>query len=78
MAFNSYIKHVRRLTALIHQKATGSPVLLAKRLKISRSKLFSLLKFLREDYAAPIYYDNERQSYCFEQDGEFFIGFLKK
>ncbi len=78
MAFNSYINHVRRLTALIRLKATGSPVLLAKRLKISRSKLFALLKSLREDYDVPIFYDDERQSYCFEQDGEFFIGFLKK
>ena len=78
MAFNAYVTHVRRLTALIRLKATGSPVALAKRLKISRSKLFALIKSLREDFDAPIFYDRKRQSYCFEQDGEFFIGFLKK
>ncbi len=78
MAFNSYLNHVRRLTALIHLKVTGSLAALAKRLKISRSKLFSLLKSLREDYDVPIYYDSERQSYCFEREGKFFIGFLEK
>ena len=78
MAFNSYLNHISHLTALIHLKATGSPVALAKRLKISRSKLFSLLKSLREDYAAPIYYDRDRQSYCFAREGKFFIGFLEK
>jgi hypothetical protein len=40
--------------------------------------LFSLLKSLREDYNAPVYYDDERQSYCFSREGKFFIGFLEK
>lgn len=78
MAFNSYLNHVRRLMALIQQKATGTPESLAQRLKVSRSTLFSLLKSLREDYGLPIYYDNERQSYCFTREGKFFIGFLEK
>jgi DNA-binding IclR family transcriptional regulator len=78
MAFNTYINHLRRLTALIQQKATGTPELLAQRLKISRSKLFSLLKSLREDYNVPVFYDDERQSYCFSREGKFFIGFLEK
>ncbi len=78
MAFNSYINHVRRLTALIQQKATGSPVALAQRLKISESKLYYLLKSLREEYNAPIYYDVDRQSYCFSRESKFFIGFLEK
>ena len=78
MAFNSYLDNIRRLTALIYQKSTGSPIALAKRLKISQSKLFALLKSLREDYDTPIYYDSERQSYCFEREGKFFIGFLEK
>jgi DNA-binding IclR family transcriptional regulator len=78
MAFNSYLNHIHRLTALIQQKATGTPVALAQRLEISRSKLFSLLKSLREDYKAPIYYDSKRRSYCFSREGKFFIGFLEK
>jgi DNA-binding transcriptional regulator LsrR (DeoR family) len=78
MAFNSYLNHIRRLTALIQQKATGSPDALAKRLNVSRSKVFYLLKSLREDYEVPIYYDDERQSYCFSREGKFFIGFLEK
>ena len=78
MAFNAYISHLRRLTALIQHKATGTPELLAQRLDVSRSTLFSLLKSLREDYNVPIYYDEERQSYCFSREGNFYIGFLEK
>jgi DNA-binding IclR family transcriptional regulator len=78
MAFNSYLNHIRRLTALIQHKATGTPELLAQRLEVSRSTLFSLLKTLREDYNVPVYYDDERQSYCFSREGKFFIGFLEK
>jgi DNA-binding transcriptional regulator LsrR (DeoR family) len=78
MAFNSYLNHIRRLTALIQQKATGTPISLAQRLDISESTLYALLKFLREEYNVPIHYDADRQTYCFSREGKFFIGFMEK
>ena len=78
MAFNTQLNKIRRLTALIQRKATGAPDALAQRLNMSQSTLFALLKYLREDFDAPIYYDADRESYCFSREVYFFIGFSEK
>jgi DNA-binding transcriptional regulator LsrR (DeoR family) len=77
MALQTKLNHIRRLTALILRKATGTPELLAQRLNISESTLFALLKFLRDELNVPIHYDADRQSYCFSREGKFFIGFME-
>jgi predicted DNA-binding transcriptional regulator YafY len=78
MALNTQIKQILRLTGFIQRKATGTPMSLAQRMNISESTLYAYLKFLREDLDAPIYYDANRQSYCFSREGTFFIGFTEK
>ena len=78
MALNTQLNHIRRLTALIQRKATGKPETLAQRLNISQSTLFALLKFLRDEFDAPICYDTERESYCFTREIYFFMGFSEK
>jgi DNA-binding IclR family transcriptional regulator len=78
MSFPAQLNHIRRLTALIQRKATGTPAALAKRMDISLSTLYALLKFLREECNTPIHYDAERQSYYFSREGYFFIGFTEK
>ena len=78
MAFTTQVNNIRRLTALIQRKATGAPTALAQRLNISQSTLFALLKYLREECDAPIYYAAERESYGYSREGSFFIGFSEK
>ena len=66
-----------RLDNLIRHKATGSPDELAERLGLSRSSLFDIIAFLKEEMRAPIYYDRNRPSYMYEYVPRFFLGFEK-
>ena len=45
-----------RLDALVRRQATGSPEQLSGRLGMSRSSLFELIAFLRDEMQAPIRY----------------------
>ena len=78
MALTTQLHHIQRLVDLIRRKATGKPTALAQRLNISKSTLYALIKFLRDEYNAPIYYDTDRESYCFSREGTFVIGFIEK
>jgi hypothetical protein len=64
-----------RLDRLIRKRATGSPTQLAKRLDMSRSSLFELMTFLREDMQAPVQYSRVLHSYVYRYVPKFFLGF---
>jgi predicted DNA-binding transcriptional regulator YafY len=64
-----------RLDRLIRRKATGSPAELAKRLGVSRSTLFELIAYLKDEMRAPIIYVGGRQSYVYEYTPKFYLGF---
>ena len=64
-----------RLDRLIRRKATGSPEELAKRLGVSRSTLFELIAYLKDEMRAPIIYVSGRQSYVYEYTPKFYLGF---
>ena len=66
-----------RLDRLIRLQATGPPTDLAQRLKMSRSSLFELIAFLRDDMGAPIRYHKYRQSYVYDYPPRFYLGFEK-
>ena len=64
-----------RLDDLIRRKATGSPVELAERLDLSRSSLFEIIAFLKDEMRAPIIYDRNRPSYIYSYTPKFYLGF---
>ena len=64
-----------RLDHLIRRKATGTPKVLAQRMGISRSSLFDIISFLREDMRAPIHYSREQSSYVYKYPPKFHLGF---
>ena len=64
-----------RLDQLIRRKATGSPNELAQRLEMSRSSLYELIAFLKEEMRAPIIYISDRLSYVYEYTPKFYLGF---
>jgi len=66
-----------RLDNLIRMQATGTPVVLAGRLKISRSSLFELISFLRDGMQAPIRYSKYSMSYVYDYPPKFYLGFEK-
>jgi DNA-binding IclR family transcriptional regulator len=70
-----FINRFRRIDDLISRKATGTPAELASKLDIAESTLYEFLNVMK-DMGAPIYYNKDRRSYCYEQEGRFTIGFV--
>lgn len=68
------VKQMERIDALIKRKATGSPKDLAKRLGASERYVYKLIKSMKI-MGAPIYFDYDYNSYCYEEEVTFFIGF---
>ena len=66
---------LNRLDNLIRRAATGSPQNLAERLEMSRSSLFELITFLKEEMRAPIVYNKNRPSYMYSYAPKFYLGF---
>lgn len=68
---------LRRLDELIRTKGTGAPKQLARRLGISERSLFEYISLMKE-LGAPIRYSRSTQSYWYEGDGRFFVGFVRE
>ncbi|MFY0591388.1 hypothetical protein [Roseivirga sp.] len=70
-------KHrISRLHDLIRRQATGSAKQCAQRLNISERQLYNTLELMKE-LGAPIYFDSAAQSYCYEHEVNWNIGFSK-
>jgi hypothetical protein len=72
----SLIQRLRRLDYLIHQKGTGAPASLAKKIGISERSLFDYLKLMK-GMGAPIKYSRDLCSYYYKEHGSFHIAFLE-
>jgi hypothetical protein len=71
------IEVLERIHHLIRRRGTGKPCELAKRLQLSERTIYNLISEMKL-MNAPIFYCNERNSYCYEFEVEFVIGFVKK
>ena len=67
-----------RLDSQIRHASTGTPEELAERLEMSRSSLFELLSFLKEEMRAPIIYNRYRPSYTYSYTPRFYLGFERE
>lgn len=75
MTFIDQIRRIERLDYLIRSHSTGTPAELAKKLGLSQSQLFQIMKTIKEKMDAPVYYSRNEQSYCYEEDVKFIWGF---
>jgi predicted DNA-binding transcriptional regulator YafY len=75
MAIDTYFERIFRIDRLIRLKATGSPADLAQRLEISESGLYRYISYMRL-MGAPIIFCKYRNSYMYEDNGKFQIGFM--
>ena len=66
-----------RLDHLIRLCATGTPVELADRLGISYSSLYETISFMKKALKAPIRYNTYKQSFEYECEPDFYLGFEK-
>ena len=66
-----------RLDFLIRLQATGSPAELADRLGISYSSLYLTISFMKKFLKAPIRYNMYKQTFQYDSEPEFYLGFEK-
>ncbi len=74
MSLNHQIKRIERMDELIRKGRTGSPQQFAKRMGVSSSMLFTLIRELKA-IGAPIYYCRRRQTYAYQHPVAFRFGF---
>lgn len=77
MTFLEKLSLLERLDQLIRMKATGSAEQLARRLNISRSKVYELIQCL-QSMDADVSYCKRRQSFYYETDKVLAIGFVER
>ena len=75
MKFYNKLKQLERIDHLIRRKSTGNAKSLASRLDVSERNVYTLLKVMKE-MGAPIYFCYIRNSYCYQEDVVFLLGFL--
>lgn len=71
------LAQIERVDALIRRKGTGPPKKLAFKLKQSERYVFVLIGLMKS-MGAPIYYCKHKESYCYEGDVTFIVGFFDK
>lgn len=71
------IARVIAIDALINQKRTGKPDVLAGQLKVSRRTLFADLNFMKGALKAPIVYSKEKETYIYSEEGGFCFTYQK-
>ena len=64
------------LDDLLRSKTPGKAEYLALRLGISRSSLFRLITYMREELCAPIVFDPTNNRYVYRQDGRVMFRFV--
>ena len=74
MNFLDQLERLKRINQLIKMKATGTPQQLARRLDLSERRVYQLIKLMKE-LEAPVHFDRERNSYCYEYDFSLSLNF---
>jgi len=72
MSLLDEIYRLDRLEQLIRLQMTGSPNELSKKMQISKRTVFRLIDILKE-IGCPIYFNKEKNSYCYEEPVKLII-----
>lgn len=76
MRFLEKMKTIERVDSLIRRKTTGTPKELAQKLNVSERCVYNIINLMKS-MDAPIFYCNNRCSYCYEYGVDFVIGFRR-
>lgn len=77
MIVTTKLEKLKAASQLIALKATGNPQAFARRLRISESTLYRLLKDMKE-MGAKIVYNRSRLSYEFPEGEIFYVGMIRE
>ena len=69
------IRRLEWLDYLFRSRSTGTPAELAKKLSLSKSQVYQIIKNMKQDLGAPIYYSRTHQSYMYKGNKRFFCYF---
>lgn len=65
------IRKIVRLHKLIKNQRTGSPKELAEKIGVSERSVYNYIGYMKIELNAPISYEEEKRSYCYEYDCDF-------
>ena len=71
------IDNFKKMDELIARKSTGKPAEMAVKVDCSLTTLFTYLSMMRA-MGAPIRYNKYKQTYYYEEEGNFVVGFRPK
>jgi hypothetical protein len=71
------IENLKKIDELISRRSTGKPAEMAVKLDCSLTTLFTYMSMMRS-MGAPIQYNKYKQTYYYEEEGSFVIGFIPK
>lgn len=71
------IENLKKIDELISRRTTGKPAEMAVKLDCSLTTLFTYMSMMRS-MGAPIQYNKYKQTYYYEEEGSFVIGFIPK
>jgi predicted DNA-binding transcriptional regulator YafY len=75
METTTLINRLKSIDCLIQMQNTGNARELAERLEITERSVYNYLNLMK-NMGAPITFSSYHQSYVYEGDGKFFIGFV--
>jgi predicted DNA-binding transcriptional regulator YafY len=75
METTTLLNRLKSLDYFIKSQTTGNARELAEKLEITERSVYNYLNLMKS-MGAPIVFSSYRQSYVYEDDGQFFIGFL--
>jgi predicted DNA-binding transcriptional regulator YafY len=77
METTTLLNRLKSLDYLIKTQATGNARQLSEKIGITERSVYNYLNLMK-NMGAPIVFSSSSQSYVYEDDGRFFIGFLSK
>ena len=70
------IERFQTIDRLIQRKATGTSEQLADKIGVSKRTIIELINVMKQT-GAPIYFCKIKKSYCYKEDGNFNISFIR-
>jgi predicted DNA-binding transcriptional regulator YafY len=62
------LRRMDRLDRMLQTRSTGTPKELAQKLELSPSHVYQIIRSLKSDFNAPIYYSRTEQSYYYDEE----------